>query len=244
MLSIDPKMKDLFSFFGVKCPGDIKWAHAVNNLEKLEQYCKSPKVMMIEGDISSRGKNIVMMHDPNQKADITFDIWIEKIATSKKGAKLDFKDPLAVLYCLRKLQNLDLKNPIFLNADILQGPGGRIPKFETIEFIELCKKYYPKGTLSIGWTTEYLQNAKYTKDMIYQMLEIVEDFDYPITFPIRACYTRSSYSELQMLLQKPNYTLTIWNGEPISNDLKEWIKHKFNHDKTFYDLIDENGNPD
>ena len=237
-------MKDLLSFFGVKCPGDIKWAHAANNLEKLEQYCKSPKVMMIEGDISPRGENIVMVHDPNQKADITFDIWIEKISTSKKGAKLDFKDPLAVLYCLRKLQNLDLKNPIFLNADILQGPGGQIPKFESIEFIELCKKYYPKGALSIGWTTEYLPNKKYTKDMIYKMLEIVKDFDCPITFPIRACYIRSSHSDLQMLLQKLNYTLTIWNGEPISNDLKEWIKHKFDHDKTFYDLIDENGSPD
>ncbi|MBZ9572281.1 DUF2181 domain-containing protein [Patescibacteria group bacterium] len=231
------------SFFGVKSPWDIRWAHAVNNLERLEQYCKSPKTMMIEGDISSRGENIVMAHDPNQKADITFDIWIEKIATSKKGAKLDFKDPLAISYCLKKLQKLGLENPIFLNADILQGPGGRIPKFEPIEFIELCKKYYPKGILSIGWTTGYLPNAKYTKHMIHEMFEIVKDFDYLITFPIRACYTRSSYSELQMLLQKLNHTLTIWNSEPVSDDLKRWIKDNFDHCRAFYDLIDEKGNP-
>jgi len=237
------KVSFLISFFGVKSPWDIKWAHAVNNLERLEQYCKSPEIMMIEGDISLRGENIVMAHDPSQKADISFVTWIEKTAISKKGANLDFKDPLAVSYCLRKLQELDLENPIFLDAEILQGPGGQTSKFEPIEFIELCKKYYPKGILSTGWTTEHLPNAKYTEDMIYQMLEIVKDFDCLITFPIRACYTKSSYSELQILLQKPNHTLTIWNNEPVPDDLKSWIKNNFDHDKTFCDLIDEKGNP-
>lgn len=237
------KISSPISFFGVKRPWDIKWAHAVNNLERLEQCCKSPEIMMIEGDISLRGENIVMARNLSQKADISFDTWIEKIAISRKGAKLDFKDPAAVSYCLRKLQNLDLENPIFFNADILQGPGGQTSKFEPIKFIDFCKKHYPKGTISIGWTTRCLLNAKYTKDMIYQMIEIVKDFDYLITFPIRACYAKSSYSELQILLQRPNHTLTFWNNEPVSNDLKKWIKHKFDHDKTFYDLTDKKGNP-
>jgi len=237
------KVSSPISFFGVKRPWDVRWAHAVNNSERLEQYYKSPKIMMIDGDISLRGENIVMAHDPNQKTDITFDTWIEKIAISKKGAKLDFKDPLAVSYCLRKLQELDLENPIFLNADILQGPGGQTSKFEPTEFIELCKKHYPKGTLSLGWTTEHLPNAKYTEDMTYQMLEIVKDFDYLITFSIRACYIKFSYSGLQTLLQKPNHTLTIWNDKPVPDDLKKWIKNNFDHYKTFCDLIDERGNP-
>jgi len=236
-------MKHLLSFFRVESPWDIKWAHAVNNLERLEQHCNSSETMMIEGDISLKEENVVMAHDSDQEADITFDIWIEKIADSGKGAKLDFKDPLAVLYCLGKLQKIDLENPIFLNADILQGPGGWISKFEPIKFIGLCKKHYPKGILSLGWTTGYLPDLKYTKDMVYQMLGIIKDFDYLITFPIRACYTKRSYAELQILTQKPTQTLTIWNYEPVSADLKIWIKNSFNHHKTFCDLIDEKGNP-
>lgn len=237
------KMKNLFSFFKVGCPWDIRWVHAVNRFQKLEQCCNSLQVMMIEGDISVRGKTVAMAHDSNQEVDLTFDIWIEKIAASKKGAKLDFKEPLAVFPCLKKLQNANLKIPIFLNANILQGPGGKTPKFKAIEFIDLCKKYYPQGILSIDWTTEYLPNAKYTKDMIYQMLDIIKKYNVPITFPIRACYLKSSYSELQPLIQKPNYTITIWNSEPILNDLKDWMKHKLDRNKTFCDLIDNEGNP-
>lgn len=226
-----------------KRPWDIIWAHAVNDSGKLEQCCESSNVMVIEGDISLREGNIVMAHDPLKEVDITFNTWIEKIATTTKGAKLDFKDPLSISPCLEKLQNLNLGGPIFLHADILRGPGGGIPKFDPSEFIELCKEQYPKGILSLGWTTEGSLNVKYTENMICQMLETVKDFDYLVTFSIRACYVRSSYLVSKMLLQGVNHTITIWNNESVPDDLKSWIKYHFDHDKTFYDLIDEKGNP-
>ncbi len=236
-------MKNLLSFFKVECPWDIRWAHAVNRFQKLEKYCNSPQIMVIESDICLKGKTVVIAHDSNQEIDLTFDVWIEKIADSKKGAKLDFRESSVVLLCLKKLQKANLKNPIFLHADILQGPGGKIPKFRAMEFIDLCKKHYPEGILSIGWTTAYLPNTKYTKNMINQMIGIIKKIDGTITVSLRACYLKSSYSELQLLIQKPNYTITIWNSEPVSDDLKNWIKHKFDHNKTFYDLIDNDGNP-
>ncbi len=230
-------------FFNIERTWDIRWGHAVNNSKRLEKYCNSPNIMMIEGDIRKIKKHIVMLHDRDRKTDLTFDVWIKKIATSKKGAKLDFKDPRAVLPCLKKLQTLNFKNPIFLNADILRGPGGKIPKVEAIKFIKICQKYFPKSTLSIGWTTKDLPNKKYTKKMILEMLELIKNFNCEITFPIKASYLKSSYPNIELLLQNPNHTITIWGYKPISNSFKKWIKLKLNRNKTYHDLVDEQGNP-
>lgn len=84
------------------------------------------------------------------------------------GIKLDFKDPDAVEPSLQYLQKRDFEERLFtraaeeegtigsfqiwLNADILQGPGGRPPIFDADSFIALCRQYFPSAVLSVGWT--------------------------------------------------------------------------------------------
>lgn len=104
----------------------------------------------------------------------------EKTATKKEreeekeavfGIKLDFKDPDAVEPCLRHLHKKAMEDKLFvrdeeeeeeegfaslqvwLNADILQGPGGMAPKFHASSFIQLCRQYFPGAVMSVGWTT-------------------------------------------------------------------------------------------
>jgi len=235
-------LKDLLFFFKVNRPGDITWAHRVNQTQRLKEFWQT--AMMIEGDVWLRNGVPVMVHDQGEESDLSFKVWIKTIVNSGKGAKLDFKNPLAVTPCLKQLQNIDPKSPIILNADILQGPGGNVSEFEPDKFINLCRGLYPKGVLSLGWITELLQDGEYTADMVAEMLAIAERIgNIPVTFCVRACYLESSYSELLPLTEKPNHMITIWNNEPVPDDLKEWMNDNLNPDKTFYDLMDTNGDP-
>ncbi len=85
------------------------------------------------------------------------------------GLKFDFKEPAIVRPTIELLQSLrrskgtrdNLPNqlafdwntiPIILNADILQGYGGRKPLFDPDSFLSSCA-LLPRATISIGWTT-------------------------------------------------------------------------------------------
>ena len=81
--------------------------------------------------------------------------------------------------------------------------------------------------------------------MIHEMVKLTNKIDkkIPITFPVRAYYLPSLYSELEILIQNPNRTFTIWNNEPVQEDLQQWMRDNLDPKKTFYDLIDSHGNP-
>jgi Uncharacterized conserved protein (DUF2181) len=159
---------------------------------------------------------------------------------SRQGLKLDFKDPEIVEQCLEVLRGAGLTQPILLNAGILQGNGGSISKFNAPGFIALCKQYYPQGILSVDWTTA--ADKSYTAQNIDEMLALVNDLD-EVTFPVRAQLVPNSWQELQRLLAaKPDYTLTIWGGEP-SDELRGWIQTNTDPARTFYDLVDKDGMP-
>ena len=67
--------------------------------------------------------------------------------------------------------NLQISFPVWLNADILIGPGTGTTVALGIEsklvdpdrFIPLCQEYFPTSTLSTGWTTSGVNpSAEYT----------------------------------------------------------------------------------
>jgi hypothetical protein len=117
-------MGKMMDFFKTTSLRDITWAHGVNNKKRLEEFIHDGSTMMIEGDIGlSNDGDIIMAHPPKKESDLTFDEWIDSIAKSHKGAKLDFKDPTVVNNVLEKLRKLSVHLPIFLNADVLKGPG-------------------------------------------------------------------------------------------------------------------------
>ena len=234
------KLKKILSYFNVKYPGDIIWAHRVNSEKKLKEACNSESVMMIEGDIiySPESKKVVMAHPPERRSDLSFDEWLKEIIDKGKGAKLDFKDPRVISSCLKKVKELKPDVPIVIHADTVKGPGGEKPIINTNEFLKQIKNTYPQGLISIGWTTEIDPKEKYKKNYIEDMLKATEKVKEDITYPVRAYYLPKSLEEVKLLLKDPTTTITIWNNEVLPKDLLELIKKETDPERTFYDLID------
>lgn len=229
--------------FGSKSLGDITWSHAVNSQEKLDRFLNNPDINFIESDIRISPKGIaVCAHPPDIDSNLTLENLITNAENSAQGLKVDLKDPEILISCLQYLAKANLKQPIIINADVLQGNGANISKFSPHEFIALCKKYYPKGILSIGWTTVADSNYPYRLEDVEKMLELSEGLN-EITYPVRACLLPTSWKNLEKLLEKPGNSLTIWNNEPVDKDLQKWIRENTDPQKTFYDFIDENKNP-
>ena len=237
---------ELLHFFKVKRPWDVKWAHAVNDKERLKRFC-SDNTMMIEGDISlSKNGKIIMAHPPKRESDLTFNEWIEMILKSHKGAKLDFKDPAVVIPVLKELEGMRIDVPIFLNADVLKGPGGSDLVFNPSEFISNCNEYYPKADyLSLGWTVGYTLIGKYTSKMVNDMISTGKESIIPVTVSVLAYYMPRSWSALREIFEKSEDTITIWGIKKvkISERLKDWIRNNVDKNRTFVDLVDKKGAP-
>lgn len=243
MYDFNLTLRNLLDYCGVGSPCQIRWAHAVNTREALAKYCfsSSDRVHAVEGDISWWRGVLVMAHGPQppQEANLTFKEWIEAVACLGKLAKLDFKDPRALLPCLTYLQKAKLEIPIFLNADVLLGPGGSLPLFGGEEFLKLCGEHYPAGILSLGWATGSSSDGgkKYTRGMISSMLALTNPIKTLITFPIRVNYLKASYEVVRLLLKKSNHTVTLWNGsdERVSLSLRNWLRESLDHGRFFCD---------
>jgi len=248
----------LLFHFNVERPGDIVWAHTVNDRKTLELVCASPDIMMVEGDISfiPQTGEVVIAHPPRTEHEQTleewllemahkaeeeklyFNEWFAAIIKGGKGAKLDFKDPRAVIPCLKILQKMNSENtvPIFLSADVLQGPGGLHPFFQAEEFISLCNQFYPNVILSLGWMTGYIENGKYEKELFEEILNVTKLYGGSVTITLRACFLKKSHEEIKWLLENTDHIFTIWNNEIIPNELMEWIQNEIGYQRVFYDI--------
>jgi hypothetical protein len=184
---------------------------------------------------------MIMAHPPRRESDLTFEGWMAGIAQARKGAKLDFKDPSVVLPCLEGLRGDGM--PIFLNADVIEGPGGPASRFEAGAFIADCSRLCPEGVLSVGWTTGHVEGGRYTGEMIDRMLKACEGVEGSITFPVRAYYMRDSWGVLKRLLERPDHTLTIWNSEAVEEEFRAWLKGEVDPGRVFYDLTETDGSP-
>ena len=109
----------------------VSWSHATNSQALVEQALND-STMMIEADVSlGRGNVPIMAHPPATTSDLSLQQFLDNVLAStesgrKKGIKLDFKFLGAVEPSLELLDGLreKLQMPLWLNADILQGPGG------------------------------------------------------------------------------------------------------------------------
>lgn len=222
--------------------GDITWAHRVNDQIRLGKVLQDPSVMMLEVDVLAFiAGRIIIAHTPNFHTifrRLSFDQLNRELKQSNKGLKIDFKDPKVVIPCLKILHEMDLGNPIILNADILSG-GKRSP-FDPQEFISTWRMFYPQGILSLGWKTDN-KKSPYTGEEIDRMMTICGTLS-NITFPIRVCFLRESWNDVQRLLENPTHSLTLWNNEPIDKELLQWIKENIDPTRAMYDLIDNHSN--
>ncbi|XP_035986864.1 protein FAM151B isoform X2 [Fundulus heteroclitus] len=135
----------------------IMWSHGVNSRNALAQALTGP-CHMIEADVTIRGhdpKEPIMAHPPHTDSDITLKEWLEEVTTNNKGIKLDFKRLEAVSPSLALLEHMlpEPNRPVWINADILSGPGGQVRPVDSEVFLSVVTALHPQTMLSLGWTT-------------------------------------------------------------------------------------------
>lgn len=95
--------------------------------------------------------------------------------------KADFKSQEAVDAGIPLLFSLksEIQAPLFLNADILPGPGSgptagpTSVKINGEKFIKICSEFFPEATLSVGWTTSTSNYSEfYTWEMVINMAKL------------------------------------------------------------------------
>lgn len=120
-----------------------------------------------------------------------------------------------------------LKAPLWINADIIEGPGGKSgAEVNAKRFFDAIHKTkdLTNKTLSIGWTTGLPDSDKvsYNQTHVDNMVKAIDDskipVGYPITFPVRAAIAAESKESLTKLVETVGkdgrqVTLTIWSGE-------------------------------
>ena len=121
----------------------LKWSHATNSIAKLKAALENDEITAIECDImmghedSSTMEVPILSHPPIRQSDLTLSHFLSLVSPIgsdgrsilQKHIKLDFKEIEALAPSLNQILDLHLTNPlsktIFLNADILPGPGRR-----------------------------------------------------------------------------------------------------------------------
>ncbi|XP_022646913.1 protein FAM151B-like isoform X1 [Varroa jacobsoni] len=217
---------------------NLRWSHATNSRVKLINALKSDVVDFIEGDVllgnlaghSSDARVPIMAHPPDTTSDILFSEWIRLVKESRtsKGIKVDFKDFDAVESCLSDIAitiPTPLNHELWLNADVLVGPGE--PKGTALPaeaFVDICTRNGPAGhVLSIGWTTELAGTPQevpsvYSWKNIFQMIRLLDKVprETVVTFPVRLSHL--VFAPLTLLLSVKSATsLTVWShaGDPL-----------------------------
>ncbi|XP_074657361.1 protein FAM151A-like [Tubulanus polymorphus] len=226
---------------------EITWAHAANSKADMKKAL-SGNDMMIEADILTDARGTaIMAHPPQTSSDNTFETWLTEITKTTKGMKLDFKATSAVEPCLQLLQKKkqEIEQPVWINADILQGPKGKAPAINAAEFLNLVKTVFPECTMSLGWTTggDYSPSEEaYSQAMVAEMAETCKTLQQPVTFPVRAILVRRSWKSLTWLLnQSRGFSLTIWHSAADRIDVDDlvYIRKNSQIDRVYYDLPDD-----
>jgi len=187
------------------------WAHSTCSQYNLSLALLNPSVTAIESDIvmgtigisvdsicnynSTSKVEPIMAHPPCLISDLSVKDFLIRTKHTKKLLKLDFKCYETLIPTFDLLQDITNKDKynvgrtIFLNADILQGPGQRHeqPTIDADVFIQTCFKSIMKNrcyttssknevgnfVFSLGWRVDCRSLFGYTKDDVMKMKELV-----------------------------------------------------------------------
>ncbi|XP_073697331.1 protein FAM151B [Garra rufa] len=231
-----------------KDAADIEWYHAANSKSKLTEALQG-SAQMIEADVLLRAqdpKEPIMAHPPDNDSDITLQDWLKEVVKSDKGIKLDFKSLAAVSPSMILLEEVrdQLQGPVWINADILPGPGGKATPLDPHVCLKEVAQRSENDVLSLGWTTGWDVNADnpgYSWEMVHQMEELCRSLKQPVTFPVRAALLPASFPQFQWLLkQSDRYSLTVWTGQYDILKVEDLVPYRQNFSKTriYYDLLE------
>ena len=153
-------------------------------------------------------RDVIMCH-PAVDGDLTFDQFFKQVFLAVKagrrvGLKLDFKDADAVLpvRLLRDGNGIHdasyvgahastRRMPLWLNADVIRGPGGR-PPIPGEQFVARCLEHCPSATLSLGWTTGATPRLGYSRRMVDEMRALAANIRAHVTFAPSAAHLFAS----------------------------------------------------
>lgn len=236
----------------------ITWKHAVNSKAKLEAALNST-AKMLEADViigtlvddPTNTPLAVMGHPPQIESDISLEQFIAKVVESgtNKGIKLDFKSDEAFLKAKDVLENVDSSGgiPIWLNADILPGPVNAtdIKPVSADLFLNISLEYFPVDMLSVGWTTHYAPNGKYTSEQIEAMTAALNRNKIlsAVTFPVRAVFATECVDLLHYLVNTSpaGSSLTVWmsnDADPVNIPKLKHLLSTIGKNKVFLDVPD------
>lgn len=225
---------------------ELSWSHAVNSRRKLAEARSGPSHMM-EADVIMRGRHPsepIMAHPPDTDSDITLSEWLQEAKSHSQGLKLDFKSLEALSPSLVLLQERldELSRPVWINADILAGPGGGATPLDPAPFLSAASALPSHIVLSLGWTTGWTaggQNPGYSWDNVRVMEHTCRDVQHAVTFPVRAALLARSLPQMCWLLQQsPRSSLTVWTGLRDEFCLQDLLPYRklFPVSRIYYDL--------
>ncbi|KAG8303058.1 hypothetical protein J6590_018519 [Homalodisca vitripennis] len=191
--------------------------------------------MMIEADIVAGHLSgavggpplAVMGHPPTTVSDLSLEQFLDTVLQRRrgKGIKLDFKTTAAFRASENILEQFlaraEVNFPVWVNADILRGPGIG-PGKEVVDphyFLRTCVTKFPLATISAGWAVNpnSSQTLSYSSAHIDEMTSVLMDSHvvYPVTFPVHAGIAANSLDTLTSLVHSSTVgtSLTLWAGE-------------------------------
>ncbi|NWI98091.1 F151B protein, partial [Pitta sordida] len=187
----------------------------------------------------------ILAHPPDTDSDITLREWLGQMVTADKGIKLDFKSLAAVGPSLELLGQVQqrLRRPVWLNGDILAGPGGSHAALDAQGLLGAVTAAFPDVTLSLGWTTGWHrhQSRGYEWPMVQEMSQLCRALSQPVTFPVRAALVPRSLPELRWLIQQSHrYSLTVWAGKEDVYSVEDLlhIRENFDKNRVYYDIFE------
>ncbi|CAH1793756.1 unnamed protein product, partial [Owenia fusiformis] len=242
---------DPLKYFKLDDAMKVTWYHGANSKAQIQEALAG-NYKMIEGDIvyryqglTNQTSELIMAHPPNIDSDLTLSEWLNDILNrNDKAPKLDFKNEEVVAPSLQmlKAKGKKVSQPVWVNADLVKGPGGDAPNFNAARFFTAVNTHFPRVTLSLGWTTSHGYN--YTKQHIESLWQLIQNVTQPITFPARASSFKYAWTHFKWLLGKSNgYTITAWT--PASAEVSWegadpydllYVRNDCDKKKIYYDL--------
>lgn len=221
----------------------IEWSHGTNSRWKLEQALSGRTAPYVEADVSQADGMAVMAHPPVRSWDLSLREFLRIVCGTPRNVtlKLDFKASEVLESAFLDLESAPLENlrDLWLNADIVEGPGGR-PDVDAQHFLQLCTSRFPQATLSLGWTTRPMSSYSWAHVEAMARLLVCGPYRVPrVTFPVRASMLAASTPQLLWLLDLiPGSTLTVWSSprDPWSTKALMKLRALLPLTAVYYDL--------
>lgn len=253
VLEVSPDVSPMIYFPHANEDGNnIRWSRHVNSRRALDTAITG-EIDMIQGDVILKGQDTehqslipVMARLPNTDSDLTLDDWLAEVRQSySKGIKVTLQSNDAVEITLQKLKDSrrGLRRPVWLHADILQGPHGSKPRVDMTRYFKHVNRLFPECTMSLGWTTGThtdLSLSGYSWDNVLDMYYAVMDAELqqPIVISIRSSLIRNSIPQLKWLTDNLHASVFIWQeeGERTAAEDLMHIAYRFAPEKSYWDI--------